>query len=100
MKIKCPHCNLQGKAQDSIFGKKIKCPKCNETFLVNEEVKIKPKRNIVITTSPAKNKLAVSNKTSSNNKPSPAITIKQPAASKPKLVKNIIITTKPSIKSE
>lgn len=33
MKLHCPHCGVNGSADDSYHGKNVKCPKCNRIFL-------------------------------------------------------------------
>lgn len=33
MIVKCPHCGLEGKAEEEILDKKIRCPKCKEIFI-------------------------------------------------------------------
>lgn len=38
MEMMCPHCDLKGKAEEKLLGKKIRCPKCKKVFLVNEDV--------------------------------------------------------------
>lgn len=34
MKMKCPHCGVSGKADESLSGLRVRCPKCKEIFLV------------------------------------------------------------------
>lgn len=36
MTVKCPHCGLEGKAEEEILNKKIRCPKCREIFIAVE----------------------------------------------------------------
>ncbi len=33
MTVKCPHCGLEGKAEEAILNKKIRCPKCRQIFI-------------------------------------------------------------------
>ncbi len=33
MKIICPHCNISGKAADSLAGREVSCPKCGQRFI-------------------------------------------------------------------
>ena len=34
MKVKCPHCGVSGKVDNTLAGSKVKCPQCNDIFLV------------------------------------------------------------------
>lgn len=34
MIVKCPHCGLEGKAEEEILKRKIRCPQCKKIFLV------------------------------------------------------------------
>ena len=34
MKMKCPHCGVNGSVSESLVGKRVKCPKCGEIFSV------------------------------------------------------------------
>ena len=36
MNMICPHCGLQGKAEESLIGKKVRCPECQKVFRAEE----------------------------------------------------------------
>jgi hypothetical protein len=38
MEMTCPHCGVDGSADDSLLGRKVKCPKCNGIFGITAEM--------------------------------------------------------------
>ncbi|MBT8360735.1 MAG: hypothetical protein KJO32_07245 [Deltaproteobacteria bacterium] len=34
MKVKCPHCGVSGKVDNTLSGSKVKCPQCKDIFLI------------------------------------------------------------------
>lgn len=46
MELICPHCQLQGKAPESILGKTIKCPGCSEYFFTSHNIKVSPPQSV------------------------------------------------------
>lgn len=48
MKIQCPHCGVNGSADDSYQGRQVKCPKCRGIFAVTAELAAVPPGEVAV----------------------------------------------------